>query len=62
MIGAWACQKGGSMSSKSTAERAIGDKKGVTGMAGATGAQPGTLTLVRGLEPQPAGRLKPGIY
>jgi hypothetical protein len=63
MIGVEACQKGGSMRSKSAAERSKSDDKAdIRIPAGCTLHMPGTLSLVRGAQAQPARAMKPGLY
>lgn len=63
MIGAEACQKGGSMRSKSVVARPRGEDKPA---ACATDPRPlrapATLALVGSADPRPAGALKPGLY
>jgi hypothetical protein len=61
MIGVEACQKGGSMRSKSVAERPKSDDK-VRIPAACALPKPGALSLVRGAEAQPARAMKPGLY
>jgi hypothetical protein len=58
MIGVEACQKGGSMRSKSAAERPKSDDKACAPTARALH----TLSLVRDAETRPAGAMKPGLY
>jgi hypothetical protein len=60
MIGKEACQKGGSMRSKSLAERPKNDQK-LCAPAACTPHAPGALSLVRA-DAQPARALKPGLY
>jgi len=59
MIGVEACHKGGSMRSKSVAERPKGEGKDA---AARPLHAPGTLSLVRGADARPAGKMKPGLY
>jgi hypothetical protein len=63
MIGVEACQKGGSMRSKSMAERAKGDDKpAICDRVARALHTPGALSLVRPAETRPAGAMKPGLY
>jgi len=63
MIGVEACQKGGSMRSKSTAERPKSDDKAdIRIPAACPHPMPGALSLVRGADMQPARAMKPGLY
>jgi len=63
MIGVEACQKGGSMRSKSMAERPKGDDKADIRIPIACAIPtPGALSLVRAADAQPARALKPGLY
>jgi hypothetical protein len=63
MIGVEACQKGGSMRSKSVAERSKSDDKADICVPAARALPtPGALSLVRGAEAQPARAMKPGLY
>jgi hypothetical protein len=63
MIGTEACQKGGSMRSKSLAERPPKDHEAKVRRPATHKLQtPGALSLVRGLETRPAVALKPGLY
>ena len=51
------------MRSKSVAERSIGEDKATGCNASARALHtPGALSLVRGAEPRPAGKMKPGLY
>jgi len=59
MIGVEACHKGGSMRSKSVAERPKAEGKDA---AARPLHAPGTLSLVRGADARPAGKMKPGLY
>ena len=63
MIDHEACQKGGSMRSKSVAERPDRESQAAarTGVARPLHS-PGALSLVRGTETGPAGKMKPGLY
>jgi hypothetical protein len=63
MFGAGACQKGGSMRSKSAAERPKSEAQASGCNAGAALLPiPVPLSLVRGAEPRPAGMTKHGLY
>jgi hypothetical protein len=63
MIGTEACQKGGSMRSKSLAERPPSDNEAAICRPATHALQtPGALSLVRGLETRAAAALKPGLY
>ena len=63
MIGAGACQKGGSMRSKSLAERPASDDKAAGRPTAARSLQSvGALSLVRDAEARPAAAMKPGLY
>jgi hypothetical protein len=63
MIGTEACQKGGSMRSKSLAERPANDDKAAACLPGRRAAQtPGALSLVRGAQTRESVAMKPGLY
>jgi hypothetical protein len=63
MIGVEACQKGGSMRSKSLAERSKSDDKADICVPAARALPaPGALSLVRAAEVRPRGAMKPGLY
>jgi hypothetical protein len=63
MIGAEACQKGGSMRSKSVAERPKSDDKPALCIPAVRAlATSGALSLVRGTETRTASAMKPGLY
>jgi len=63
MIGTEACQKGGSMRSKSLAERpACDDKSPARPNATRSLQGAGALSLVRDAEARPAAAMKPGLY
>jgi hypothetical protein len=49
------------MRSKSAAERPDAANQAPAGIPGAR-ALPGALSLVRGAETRPAGKMKPGLY
>ena len=63
MIGTEACQKGGSMRSKSLAERPTSDDKAAPCLPAKRLLQtPGGLSLVRGGETRTSVAMKPGLY
>jgi hypothetical protein len=63
MIGVEACQKGGSMRSKSVAERSKSDDKADICVPTACAfPAPGALSLVCGAAAQPSRAMKPGLY
>jgi hypothetical protein len=62
MIGAEACQKGGSMRSKSVVARPSGEEKAAACAVGKHPLPMGSLALVGTTDTRPARAMKPGLY